>query len=212
MALLTKQYTLSLNKAWQPIDVKSVGDAIIKMTADTAKPAYAVNVTYQEDIDEDGNIIALYDQILGMEPVDWDTWCKLPVRPYHKAIKTSEGYIRAPLVIINRNYNDMPLVRLTLNKKGIYQRDKGIDQYTGKPLALEEATIDHVIPKKRGGGNTWDNVVITNKYTNNKKGHKLNEEAGLTLVNKRLRKPAPIPRSKTIVNVNDIPEWKVFIK
>lgn len=211
MAILNKEYTLSLNKSWQPIDTKTIGDAIIKMTANTKEPALAVDISFNETVDEEGNVVPIYDQIIAMQPLPWEQWIQLDVRPYHKAIKTGNGFIRAPLVIINRKYNKVPMCSISFNKKGVWQRDKGVDQYTGQQIPLHEASIDHVIPKSRGGKNTWDNVVITNKKLNNQKGNKLNKEIGLKLLSTPT-KPKRVPRSATISNVHQIPEWQIFIK
>jgi 5-methylcytosine-specific restriction endonuclease McrA len=64
-------------------------------------------------------------------------------------------------------------------------------------LEYEHATIDHIIPTSRGGTDTYDNTALTRKEINNRKGNKLNSEAGLTLyVNPH--DPKPILISHTI--------------
>ena len=63
----------------------------------------------------------------------------------------------------------------------LYKRDGGKCAYCGKPLSREEATIDHIIPKKLGGKTNWENCVISCKKCNSRKDDKTLEEAGMTL-------------------------------
>lgn len=65
------------------------------------------------------------------------------------------------------------------SKKTIWTRDKGSCQYCQIRLSLKDCTIDHVIPKSRGGQHTWGNVVIACRKCNQKKGSKLPKECGM---------------------------------
>lgn len=68
-------------------------------------------------------------------------------------------------------------------KSIIYLRDKYTCQYCGKRLKHSELTIDHVIPKSKGGNNTFENLVTCCKSCNSIKNNKLLEECNLTLLN-----------------------------
>ena len=65
------------------------------------------------------------------------------------------------------------------SKKTVWLRDKGACQYCDKKLSIKESTIDHVIPKSRGGNHSWSNVVIACQKCNQKKGSKLPRECGM---------------------------------
>ena len=65
------------------------------------------------------------------------------------------------------------------SKKTIWLRDKGQCQYCDKNLTIKDCTIDHVIPKSKGGKHTWTNVVIACRKCNQKKGSKLPKECGM---------------------------------
>lgn len=67
------------------------------------------------------------------------------------------------------------------SKKALWQRDLGTCQYCSKNVTISSATIDHVIPKSRGGGHTWDNLVIACSSCNSKKGSRLLEECSMSL-------------------------------
>jgi len=65
------------------------------------------------------------------------------------------------------------------SKKSVWTRDKGSCQYCEKKLTLKDCTIDHVIPKSKGGDHSWDNVVIACRKCNQKKGSKMPRECGM---------------------------------
>ena len=64
----------------------------------------------------------------------------------------------------------------------VYKRDKGRCAYCGKELSRTEATIDHILPKSRGGKTTWENVVLSCKKCNCDKDDMTPEEAGMKLL------------------------------
>jgi 5-methylcytosine-specific restriction endonuclease McrA len=68
-----------------------------------------------------------------------------------------------------------------VSRRELLRRDNHKCQYCGTGKSL---TIDHVIPRSRGGGHTWDNVVIACEKCNGRKGDKFLTEAGLTLRHK----------------------------
>jgi 5-methylcytosine-specific restriction endonuclease McrA len=78
---------------------------------------------------------------------------------------------------------------LTFSKKNILKRDGYTCQYCGRNGG-ERMTIDHVIPRARGGRTVWDNVVSACRACNLRKGGRSPDEAGMRL----LRRPST-PRS-----------------
>lgn len=69
-------------------------------------------------------------------------------------------------------------------KKALWHRDLGCCQYCQKKVTIGSATIDHVIPKSRGGTHTWDNLVIACTKCNSKKGSDLLKECNMKLLSK----------------------------
>lgn len=210
MGIENKLICLSLNSNWQPIGYRTVKDAIIDLcgSQSNGKPtALALDIDYE--LDENGS--PDYNFAKSMNPVPWSDWMTLPVRDWDLAIHTPTMKIRVPTVIIAVNFSKMPIkaFRGKPSKEAIYNRDNGIDQYTGKKIDRNTATVDHVIPRSKGGDDTWENLVLCSKEVNSKKGNKFNEEVGLKLL-KKPAAPLPMPVSSLIKEAKH-QDWKHFL-
>jgi len=91
--------------------------------------------------------------------------------------------IRLPYLIKRPFRRERKLTRLE-----VFNRDKYTCQYCGK--VTRQLTLDHVIPRYRGGQHTWENVVSACTACNRRKAGKTPEEAGM-----RILHPAGPPRS-----------------
>ena len=77
-------------------------------------------------------------------------------------------------------------------------------------LKPEEGSLDHVVPRSRGGADAWENLVWSSKAVNTKKGNRLPHEAGLKLLTVP-RTPKELPVSALIRNPHGVAEWKLFL-
>lgn len=89
-----------------------------------------------------------------------------------------------PLVIRITSYLKMPYKQVVFSRKHILMRDNFSCQYCGETFPASELTLDHIIPKSRGGETRWENVVACCKTCNNKKGQRTLYEAKMNLVKK----------------------------
>lgn len=83
-------------------------------------------------------------------------------------------------------------------------------QYSGRKLRREEADIDHVVPRSRGGQTSWQNCVLAHREVNSRKADRLPQEAGLRLLHAP-RVPAPVPACVAIRNTHGIRDWDHFL-
>ncbi len=90
------------------------------------------------------------------------------------------GRIRLPEVIKLTNYVPVPYNEVVLSRKNLFLRDNYTCQYCGRQHA--NLTIDHLVPRSRGGEDCWTNMVACCSRCNSQKGDKLLEESGMTLV------------------------------
>jgi len=195
-----------------PIGVRTPRQALVAMCSENvvdAEDKAAVALDIQYAVDEEGNYD--FSQPIGMEPVKWDEWVKLPVLPYHECVRTSHSVIRLPQVIIARHFNKIPFKKFRPSKRSIFQRDGGICQYSGKPIPYSKGNLDHVKARALGGKDSFDNLVWSDPDINFKKGCKTLKESGLSLL-RTPKEPLPVPVSALIENTYNIRDWDWFLK
>ena len=84
-----------------------------------------------------------------------------------------------PSVVRLWQYKRVPFRKIMLSRKNIITRDGHRCQYCGTKRGA--MTIDHIIPKKLNGSDTWDNMTCACVRCNNKKGDRTPEQAGMTI-------------------------------
>ena len=95
--------------------------------------------------------------------------------------------LRVPSVIRLLEYRRIPHQTRALSRKNILLRDRNTCQYCGEVLPSSELTLDHVVPRSRGGSSTWENLVACCHHCNRRKGNHLLHETEMKL----LKEPRP---------------------
>ena len=90
--------------------------------------------------------------------------------------------MRVPSVIRLMEYRRIPHQTRALSRKNILLRDRNTCQYCAWVLPSAELTLDHVVPRSRGGMSTWENLVACCQECNRKKGNQLPGETGMKLI------------------------------
>lgn len=103
-------------------------------------------------------------------------------------IRSERRALRAPSVIRLAYHVKRPRPVVKLTRREILARDDHRCQYCGKHGS--DLTIDHVIPRHRGGQHTWVNVVTACKTCNHRKGGRTAAEAHMTMLRLPFRPPA----------------------
>jgi 5-methylcytosine-specific restriction endonuclease McrA len=98
----------------------------------------------------------------------------------HQVIRTPRTEFRAPSVIRLSHHVRRPRPRVKLTRREVFVRDRYTCQYCGR--SGHDLTLDHVLPRHRGGTHSWDNLVAACKACNHRKGGKTPDEARLRLV------------------------------
>jgi len=94
-------------------------------------------------------------------------------------IRSPSTTLSVPSVIRLRRYVRRPRVHpVPFNRRNVLRRDTFTCQYCG---ASEELTLDHVMPRSRGGRHNWDNVVTACRACNQRKGDRTPDEAAMPL-------------------------------
>lgn len=101
------------------------------------------------------------------------------------ALRSVTRSFAAPSIIRLNRYVNLPYRGgVVLNRQNIFKRDGHTCQYCGSGKDL---TLDHVMPRSRGGSSNWDNLATACKSCNNRKGDMTPEEARMPLRSKPYR-------------------------
>lgn len=123
-------------------------------------------------------------------------------------LRTATSALPLPSVIRLVALVRRPRPRVRLTRREVFARDNWTCMYCGRKA--KDLTLDHVVPRHRGGPHTWENLVSACKACNHRKAGHTPGEARMTL----LREPAP-PRASIYHNffpyLNEQEEWRKFV-
>ncbi|MCB2205624.1 HNH endonuclease [bacterium] len=112
-----------------------------------------------------------------------------------------------PSVIRLNSYKRVPYKGIMLSRKNIIRRDGHRCQYCGRTGT--QLTVDHIIPRARGGKDSWENLVTACLACNNKKGSRTPERAGFTLLSVP-RRPSHVSFIRhSVARVDEL--WKPYL-
>lgn len=132
---------------------------------------------------------------------------ELIINDDRKSIRTIRRNYPWPSVIRIAKYINLPYKRVVLTRRNILRRDGYKCAYCGRgDLPL---TVDHIIPKARGGDDNWENLISACTNCNNKKGDRTPEEARMPL-GIRPFKPNHVMFIKNVVGKLD-DKWKPYL-
>lgn len=123
----------------------------------------------------------------------------------HPVLSHSGSYERPSVILLTR-YVRIPNSRLLpVSRRGVLRRDSQRCAYCGATAS----TIDHVVPRSRGGADTWENLVAACLRCNNKKGDRTPREMGWDL---RVRPKPPHGATWMLAGVEtSVPQWEEFL-
>lgn len=123
-------------------------------------------------------------------------------------VRTSKLTIPIPLVIRFIVYRCVPRLNRAVSRKGILLRDASTCQYCQFKFPARQLTLDHVIPRSKGGASTWENLVACCFACNNRKDSRTPSEAGMALA----RQPKQITiLAKHRLLVGDDPAFNSYL-
>ncbi len=123
-----------------------------------------------------------------------------------RVFRSERVVVPAPSVVRLVHFVKVPFRRrAALSRRGVFLRDGGRCQY----CSARAESIDHVVPRSRGGPHTWENVVAACRRCNSRKRDRSVEDAGMVL---RSRPAAPRHLSWVVVEAGDVPEvWAPYL-
>lgn len=119
--------------------------------------------------------------------------------------------VALPSVIRLLEYRRIPQQSRALSRKNILLRDRYTCQYCHRTLPSVELTLDHVLPRSRGGGSSWENLVACCHPCNNRKGNRTPEEANMRLA--KAPRPFSLHTSRHLMRMlgNTDARWRKYL-
>ena len=111
-----------------------------------------------------------------------------------------------PSIVRLKQYARVPYKQVMLSRQNVIRRDHNTCQYCG---ATSNLTIDHVLPKSRGGGDSWTNLVAACVSCNNRKGDRTPDEADMELAREPFRPSYVMFIRDFVGTVHD--DWKPYL-
>lgn len=183
---------LVLNKGWTPVGTVSLQRAIIMLFSEY----------------DDGVPKAKIIEPESFAAMTWADWAKLQPRVTDEVIRASNIVFRCPEVITLTRYDKFPEPKSHFSRRTLYKRDHYHCQYCGAQPGSSELTIDHIIPRSRGGLTTWENCCLSCIECNSKKANRTPQEAGMTLRTVPRKPKAHLFRADHFVRVDS---WQSFL-
>lgn len=123
-----------------------------------------------------------------------------------ETLRSERLTVPVPSVIRLRSYVKVPYQRRApLNRRAVFLRDHHRCQYCG----ARAESIDHVVPRSRGGEHRWENVVAACRRCNGQKRDRLLDETSMRLAH---RPTAPREHTWVLVAVGRLPEhWRPYL-
>jgi 5-methylcytosine-specific restriction endonuclease McrA len=131
--------------------------------------------------------------------------------PHRDWVRSVSFRIQVPRVVRLLKYDRVPRHSLRFNRRNLFARDNHRCQYCGTHAPQQELSMDHVLPRSRGGGTTWENIVCCCLRCNTRKGGRTPKEARMQL----LKKPVKPHFNPLLVQKLDNPKyssWRSFLK
>jgi len=129
----------------------------------------------------------------------------------HMQVHSASRTLPVPSVIRLLAYRHIPQQTRALSRKNILLRDRNTCQFCSRTLPASELTLDHVVPRSRGGRSSWENLVACCYQCNNSKGDRTPEEAGFALT--RRPRPFTLHTSRQLMRLigNKDEKWRKYL-
>ena len=113
---------------------------------------------------------------------DFDSWRELSRSAVTDYVRAVNFKFKKPEVIWLRHFNGVLRQKVRFTRRNVFERDGYTCQYCGRRLPEHRLSLDHVVPRSRGGRSTWDNLVVACVRCNDRKANRLLHEARMALL------------------------------
>lgn len=144
--------------------------------------------------------------------LQWQNRAVVVAEDAKRILRSPSFEMGLPRVIKLRNHISRKLrLKVPMTRRNIAVRDNSCCQYCGVLLETADYSIDHVLPRSRGGQSVWTNLVLACVYCNKRKADRLPHEVGLTLRKKPVEPNQFDPRFNFRLHIKVLrPEWSDY--
>jgi 5-methylcytosine-specific restriction endonuclease McrA len=187
---------LVLNKLYMAIRVISARRAFTMLFSDLAEVIQVENGQYNSYSFSSWTELSEYQRRFEAEKHDW--------------VRTVRLEIAVPRVIRLMGYDRLPAQTVKLNRRNLFARDRNTCQYCGRHFPTSELSIDHVLPRSLGGGDSWENLVCACIKCNARKGGRTPEQARMKLIRRPVM-PKRNPLIQLRLGQDKYSSWRAFL-
>ena len=144
--------------------------------------------------------------------LQWQARAVVVTEDAKRILRSPSFEMGMPRVIKLRNHISRKLrLKVPMTRRNIAIRDNSSCQYCGKVLETAEYTIDHVLPRARGGRSVWANLALACVRCNKRKSDRTPQEAGLMFRQKLIEPSQFDPRFNFRLHIKVLrPEWSDY--
>jgi 5-methylcytosine-specific restriction endonuclease McrA len=128
----------------------------------------------------------------------------------HRWLRLPTFDIAIPKIIRLLSYDKFVKPEVRLTRRNLFSRDKNNCQYCGCRFSASDLTLDHIIPRVQGGGNSWINLVCACMKCNTRKGGRTPKQANMRLIQRPI-KPKHCVARKLRIGPSQYKSWKAFL-
>lgn len=119
-------------------------------------------------------------------PYDYNSWLEYANSPqfddgYYNYVHSSRVTMAVPDILVLKEFKYLPKRDVKFTRENVFHRDNHKCAYCGKRFKRDDLTIDHILPKSKGGNNSWKNTISACMKCNNVKADRTPEQAGMPL-------------------------------
>jgi 5-methylcytosine-specific restriction endonuclease McrA len=180
---------LLLNRHFSPVSVATVRRAFVLLYGGSANA-----------LDDTG------------ETYDFSSWLRMPVRTRDDGLPIIGSQVRVPRVLHLLRYDRAPRIAVRLTRRNLMIRDQFQCQYCGRRPSARDLNVDHVVPRSRGGLDSWENLVVSCRPCNLRKGRRTPGEAGMALLSIPHHPRWSTATQIRLVTREPFAEWQPFLQ
>ena len=157
---MKKPDVLVLNRSYIPVHIVVWGKAMSLIYQETARPLDREYVTYS------------YEDWLHFTYISTD----------YPVVRTVNYEIAIPEIIVLKEFNKLPYRDVKYTRQTLFQRDHYRCAYCGRQFSRDVLTVDHIVPRDKGGRSTWENTITACKSCNARKSNKMLHEVKMKML------------------------------